>query len=208
MDQGQLTDAQVAEEFAALLRMCPPIPGPGRRFPPAAAKGVIHAPNHGDVVGTYFITRGEADRIGRNVHLWLTVDREGTVWPKTGRIFIDHGEWEQTVHEPYANEFDLTLWAVSPRVDLLLCRWLEEGERSGAYAQFALPSGMKWIARVEGLRRHDRGDASAAAFKTYVGVPGSQAAPNDAPRRGGTTPRDPEVRGEQGPDAVSMGGGG
>jgi hypothetical protein len=151
LDSGRIPDAEAVERFESCMGECPPIPR--RPLPIEAARGTIDAPVRHQTLPEHFVASGTAEKIGKHVYLWLTLDINDWIWPKNGRVYLDGGRWEQRVHDPTAAEYGLTLWAVTAEADRRLRHWLKEGTLRRSFPGLPPLTGMSELAHVSHLRR-------------------------------------------------------
>jgi hypothetical protein len=158
----QLTLKEATARFEKCLPEVAFIPSelaPRRRFgrvaPLDGVDGSFSTPTPGQTVETSFTAAGQASGLQAGLHLWLAVEVAGHLWPKEGEVLVkDDGSWSKTIFEEgQADQFGLSLWAVNGAGDKAIRGWLEQSERSGAYAELQRLPGMRRLARVDGLHR-------------------------------------------------------
>jgi hypothetical protein len=97
---------------------------------------------------------GNVSGLEPGLTLWLAVEVGEFVWPKEGRIVPDKdNKWTATVFEDGRSPvFDVALFVTDAAADKRIKDWLEEGKRTGTYANLRGIEGARRLARVDGLR--------------------------------------------------------
>ena len=119
------------------------------------ARGEIHVPAQNQAVNSAFRCSGWADEIRSGCHLWLAVEIKGRIWPKEREIFVDEkGNWECMISEEgEADTFSLSLFAVNAVANRKIRAWLDKSDATGNYVELRRPTGMRRLARVDGLHK-------------------------------------------------------
>lgn len=146
---GRIGGADAAQRLGEIGRELPGLPSTSLSID--SAHGTIVHPCAATKVDAFLIASGTVHDVERGVYIWLTVDVDNRIWPKSGRIAFSGGAWEQGVHQPNVGSFSLTLWAVNAYADRKLRRWLKDGARKTDYPGLAPLPGMKWLAHVGGM---------------------------------------------------------
>ena len=122
------------------------------------ARGVIDSPKEGEDVGRMIECSGKAECITPNIHLWLAVEINGSIWPKGDEIEVDRTErWKSTVFEDGATRnFSLTLFVANDQANDDIKRWMQNGYNYNNFEKLSWIWGMNRLYRVDGLRRKDK----------------------------------------------------
>ena len=154
LDAQAVTEKAAAKEFQRYIEKCPAIPR-RKKFAYDAVKGTIVEPGKDQIVQDKFVASGSVHNAGADARLWLTVEIDGKIWPKEGRV-VPHdadGHWRHTVFEDgVAEKFGLSLWVANPEADKKLRIWLDECNRTRVFPELRPFPGMVRLDRVKGLR--------------------------------------------------------
>jgi hypothetical protein len=116
-------------------------------------RATIDEPRPNQTVIRTIYCNGSATSVQSNTHLWLAVEANGFVWPKEGGVYIDKDRWSASIFEDGATKkFSIALLIADPDADKFIRKWLEEGRRTGEYAEMKGIPGTERVARVDGLR--------------------------------------------------------
>ena len=115
--------------------------------------GSILAPKPNDTVGRTFECSGVVTGMQPGLRLWLAVEVGELVWPKESKVSPNEkNEWRTIVFEDGRSpNFSVALFLADPAVDQRIAKWLENGRRTGTYADLRGIQGARRIARVDGL---------------------------------------------------------
>jgi hypothetical protein len=117
-------------------------------------RATVDEPSPDQTVGRTIHCSGSATGVPPSMHLWLTVEATGFVWPKEGEVHVDKdNRWLATIFEDGAiKRFSVALLIANPEADKTIREWLEEGRSKGEYTEMKGIRGTERIARIDGLR--------------------------------------------------------
>lgn len=127
---------------------------PVQKTVPKSPKASIDMPGSKQLVGRTINCSGSASGIQPPMHLWLYVEANGFVWPKEPEVVVDQdNQWAARVFEDGRSpEFAVALHVLPPEGDQAIREWLEDGKRTGGYAERTGFPGETRLARADGLR--------------------------------------------------------
>lgn len=127
---------------------------PVQKTGPKSPKASIDVPGSKQVVGRTINCSGSASGIQPPMNLWLYVEANGFVWPKEPEVVVDQdNQWTARVFEDGRSpEFAVALYVLPPEGDQAIREWLEDGKRTGEYAERRGFPGETRLARADGLR--------------------------------------------------------
>lgn len=124
-----------------------------RRLNLDLVKGSIENPSPNQETERKISCSGLATNLKRDMNLWVIVEVENLMWPKSKVIADKDGKWSTTIFEDGTpDEFSIELFVMNSAGDKRIRRWLEYVSRTGNYPGLPGIPGARRIARIDGLR--------------------------------------------------------
>jgi hypothetical protein len=121
-------------------------------------RATIDDPSRNQTVLRTIHCSGSVIGVRPNMRLWLAVETNDFIWPKEGGVRTDRDRWSATIFEDGATKkFSLALLVANPEADRFIRKWLDDGRRTGVYAELKGIPGADRITRIDGLRLRGRG---------------------------------------------------
>ncbi|SMO45188.1 hypothetical protein [Fodinibius sediminis] len=121
------------------------------------ATGEIAEPHPNQVTKSSIACSGWVEGLGADLHLWLAVEIDNSIWPKEGEIFVDDdGSWYKSIHDVGSEgPFSLSLFVADKKANKRIRAWLDERDQAGDYPELHRFPGLRRIDRVDGLRHEE-----------------------------------------------------
>jgi len=115
-------------------------------------EGSLISPKYGENLGRTIKCVGTCHKPGNDFHCWLMVEVDGERWPKEGEVIVRAGRFTHTINEDGNPErFSIGLYITGKLGHQRILRWFDQGRTQDSYPSMGDLTGIRRIARVDGL---------------------------------------------------------